>query len=84
MSTQTFGRYDLLKVWQEQDISNNTKIYLDSVCNKLYKLFLDRVTALNTTILSYGKSKPAYDFIMGQPLDVDHHLLDNDLITYDN
>jgi len=84
MSTQTFGRYDLLKVWQEQDISNNTKIYLDSVCNKLYNLFLDRVTALNTTILSYGKSKPAYDFIMGQSLGVDHHLLDNDLMRYDD
>lgn len=84
MSTQTFGRYDLLKVWQKQDVSDNTKIYLDSLCNKLYQLLLDRVTNLNTTILSYGKTKPAYEFIMSQSLGVDHHILDNDLIRYDD
>ena len=31
-----------------------------------------------------GKTKPAYDFIMGLSLGVDHHLLDNDLIHYDD
>jgi hypothetical protein len=42
------------------------------------------VADLNTTLLSYGKTKPAYDFIMSQSLDVDHHLLDDDLIRYED
>ena len=84
MSSQTFGRFDLLKVWQKQDLSDNTKIYLNSVCDKIYTLVQDRVSSLNTTLLSYGKTKPAYDFIMSQSLGVDHHLLDNDLIHYDD
>jgi hypothetical protein len=79
-SSQTFGKFDLLKVWQNQELSNNTKIYLNSLCDSLYKIFINKVTSLNTTILSYGKTKPAYDFIMSQYLGVDHHLLDNDLI----
>jgi len=84
MSSQTFGKYDLLKVWQNQDISNNTKIYLNTLCDQIYNQFQARVSSLNTTLLSYGKSKPAYEFIMSQSLGVDHHLLDNDLIHYDD
>lgn len=84
MSTQTFGRYDLLKVWKNQDLSDNTKIYLNSLCDKIYDKFLEKVNSQNTTILSYGKTKPAYDFITTQSLGVDHHLLDDDLIRYDD
>lgn len=84
MSSRTFGRFDLLKVWERQDISDNTKIYLNSVCDKIYTLFQERVSDLNKPLLSYGKSKPAYDFIISQSLDVDHHLLDDDLIRYED
>jgi len=84
MSSRTFGKFDLLKVWKKQDLSDNTKIYLNSACDKIYALFQKRVADLNTTILSYGKTKPAYDFIMSQSLDVDHHLLDDDLIRYED
>jgi hypothetical protein len=84
MSSRTFGRFDLLKVWKKQDLSDNTKIYLNSICDKIYALFQRRVADLNTTLLSYGKTKPAYDFIMSQSLDVDHHLLDDDLIRYED
>ena len=80
MSSQTFGKLDLLKIWQNQELSNNTKIYLNSLCDSLYNIFINKVTSMNTTILSYGKTKSAYDFIMSQCLRVDHHLLDNDLI----
>lgn len=79
MSSQTFGRFDLMKVWQEQTLSDNTKIYLNAVCDKIYSLFINKVAELGTTILSFGKTKGAYDFIMNQPLGVNHHLLDNDL-----
>lgn len=81
MSSRTFGRYDLMKVWRKQTISDDTKIYLNAVCDKIYTLFQDRAAMLNTTLLSYGKSKPAYEFIMSQNLGIDHHLLDKDLIT---
>ena len=80
MSSQTFGRFNLLKVWNRQELSDNTKIYLNSLCDKIYEIFLNKVTLMNTTILSYGKTKSAYDFIMGQSLGVDYHLLDDDLI----
>lgn len=80
MSSQTFGRFNLLKVWNRQELSDNTKIYLNSLCDKIYEIFLNKVTLMNTTILSYGKTKSAYDLIMGQSLGVDYHLLDDDLI----
>lgn len=84
MSSQTFGRFDLLKIWQEQKLSNNTKIYLNSICDKIYTLFLKIVSEQGTTILSFCKTKNAYDFIMSQPLGTGFHLLDNDLIHYDD
>lgn len=80
LSSQTFGRFDLLKVWQAQDLSDNTKIYLNQVCDRIYNLFSDKVASSGTTILSYCKTKPAYEFIMSQALGVDHHLLDEDLV----
>lgn len=84
MSSRTFGRFDLMKVWKNQDLSDNTKIYLNSICDKIYILFQERVAKLNMALLSYGKSKPAYEFIMSQSLDVDQHLLDDDLIRYED
>ena len=78
LELQTFGKFDLLKVWQNQGISDNTKIYLNSLCDKIYSLLYSQATNLNSTILSYGKTKAAYDFIKSQALGVDIHLLDND------
>lgn len=80
MSVQTFGRFDLLKVWQKQCLSDNTKIYLGSLCDKIYELLNEKVISQGKTILSYCKTKNAYDFIISQPLGVDYHLLDEDLI----
>ena len=80
LSSQSFGRFDLLKVWQNQTLSDNTKIYLNSVCDKIYSLFINRVAEQGTTILSFCKTKGAYEFIMSQPLGVNIHLLDDDLI----
>ena len=76
----TLGRFDLLKVWKNQEVSDETKIFLNSVCDKIYSLLQEKTQLANTTILSYGKSKPAYDFIKSQPLGVDIHLLDNDRV----
>lgn len=74
----SMGRFDLLKVWQNQTLSDNTKIYLNSLCDKIYGLLFTQANNLNSTILSYGKTKGAYDFIKSQALGVDNHLLDGD------
>ncbi len=76
----TLGKFDLLKVWKNQGLSDNTKIFLNQVCDKIYQLLNKQATILSTTILSYGKTKGAYEFINSQPLGVDIHLLDNDRI----
>lgn len=76
----TLGQFDLLKVWKNQEVSIETKAFLNSICEKIYSLLLERAESTNTTILSYGKTKSAYDYIKSQPLGVDIHLLDNDRI----
>lgn len=79
LASLSLNRYDLLKVWDNQGLSDNTKIFLNQVCDKIYQLLSVQVVKLSTTILSYGKTKGAYDFISSQPLGVDIHLLDNDI-----
>lgn len=74
----TIGRFDLIKVWKNQTLSDKTKIYLNSLCDKIYALLYNQANNLNSTILSYGKTKGAYEYIKSQRLDLDIHLLDDD------
>ena len=80
LESLTLGHFDLLKVWQKQEVSDSTKIFLNSICDKIYSLMQEKAQSINSTILSYGKSKTAYEFLKSQPLGVDIHLLDNDKI----
>ena len=80
LNQRTFGKFDLLKVWQRQELSEETKLYLNTLCDHIYDLFQQRAAELNTSILSYGKSKPAYEFLKSQQLNGDIHMLDKDLI----
>ena len=77
---QTMNKFDLLKVWENQSISDHTKIYLNKLCDKLYELLDEQARTLSTSVLSYGKTSKAYEFIKSQSLDIDIHLLDNDLL----
>lgn len=77
---QTLGNIDLLKIWKQQSISDNMKIYLNSLCEKIYNLLNDQARMINSSILSYGKTKPAYEFIKGQNFGLNIHLLDDDMI----
>lgn len=74
----TYDKFDLLKVWENQNLSDNTKIYLNKLCDTIHNLFDNQARELTTSILSYGKSKAAYEFIKSQPLNIDIHLLDAD------
>lgn len=76
----SFGRFDLLALWKKQTLSDNSKIFLNSLCDELYKVLQTRADSLNTTILSYGKTKAAYDYIRGVRFNVNTHLLDDDLL----
>ena len=53
---QTMGKFDLLKVWQNQSISDNTKIYLNKLCDKIYELLDEQARTLITSVLSFGKN----------------------------
>lgn len=75
---QTMGKFDLLKIWKNQTVSDNTKIYLNTLCDKIYTLIDNKARNMSSSILSYGKTKSAYDFIKSQPLNIDIHLLDGD------
>lgn len=75
----TCGNFDLIKVWENQALSDSTKIYLNYLCDKIYYMLDNQSRDLSTSILSYGKTKGAYDFIKSSPLNIDIHLLDNDI-----
>lgn len=68
---QTCDKFDLLKVWESQTLSDNTKSYLNEICNNIYNILNEKATSSNTTILSYGKTKGAYDYLKSQNLKFD-------------
>lgn len=75
----TVGQFDLDKIWSQQGLSPNTMIYLNTLCEKVFQLLNQRAAALNTSILSYGKTKAAFEYVIGQPFDINIHLLDDDI-----
>lgn len=81
LSYQTLGQFNLYKVWENQALSDNTKIYLNSLSDKIFDLISTEAQRLNTSILSFGKSKAAYDFLRRQEFNINSHLLDNDLVS---
>ena len=80
LAYRSFGKLDLISIWVNQSLSDNLKDYLNMLCDNIFGLFDTQARMLSTSILSYGKTKGAYDFIKSQPLDVDSHLLDADLM----
>lgn len=81
LSKLTSQTFDLLKTWQNQGLSDNTKIFLNKLCDIVYQKLSLGAQALNTSILSYGKTKAAFENISQQSLGVDFHLLDDDRTT---
>lgn len=78
LNFHSFNKFDLLKVWQNQCLSNETKIYLNQLCDKIYNLLYNQAISINSTILSYGKTRGAYEFVKSKALGIDNHLLDDD------
>ena len=76
----TFNKLDLVKIWNNQSISNNLKIFLNDLCDRIYSNLYTQSSQIFSTVLSYGKTKGAYEFIKSQNLGLDIHLLDEDLV----
>lgn len=79
LSYVTAGSFDLEKVWQNQCVSDKTKAFLNQLCDRIYELLNTQAVNAKTSILSYGKSKPAFDFLKSQPMNVEIRLLNDDL-----
>ena len=46
---------------------------------EVFQLLSKRAAELNTSILSYGKTKAAFEYIINQPFNINVHLLDDDI-----
>lgn len=57
----TFERFNLEKIWERQEITLNTKTFLNELSDSIFHLLGQGASALNSTILSYGKNKTAYE-----------------------
>lgn len=76
----TFGRLNLLKIWETQSLSDNLKTYLNLLCEALLNT-LDQLAEFNNkTVLSYGKQKAAFSTVCRVLTAPDRHLIDDDLI----
>lgn len=74
------SRFNLIKVWETQDISDGTKIFLNTICNKIYQTLDDQSRRISSSILSYGKSKAAYELISSTPLGGKLQMINDDLV----
>ncbi len=77
---QTGNRFDLMKVWQTQRVSDGTKIYLNTLSEKIFAMLNNQAISMGSTILSYGKTKGAYEMLSKQPLQENIDKIENDLI----
>lgn len=78
LSRYTSRQLDLVKIWNNQCISDNLKIFLNQLCDKVYELLSNQVQLIGTSILSYGKTKGAYDHIKSESLNLNFQLLSDE------
>lgn len=67
--------FNLLKVWEDQNISDNLMIYLNTLSDAVYSALANEAVKQNTTILSFGKSKGAFESVLRYNLKADRNLL---------
>lgn len=56
----TFDSFNLLEIWQQQDLSDNQKKGLNKLCEIIYKALGSMAESDGTTILSYSKRKDVF------------------------
>lgn len=80
LSHSTANLFDLIKVWENQNLSNNTKIYLNALSDKIFSHIEEKAKELNTSVLSYGKTKLAYEDLYKSIFVSESSLLKDELI----
>lgn len=71
----SFDKFDLMKVWEAQGLSNNTMHFLNGLSDQIFEYLLEKAQNKNTTILSYGKTKDVFTDMLKQHWNVDRSLL---------
>ena len=71
----SFGRFDLMKVWEAQSLSDNVMHFLNSLSDQIYEYLSLKAQNQNTTILSYGKTKDVLTDMLKRSWNVDRSLL---------
>ncbi len=60
----SFDNFNLMRVWEEQTLSDNLRVYLNALCDEVYNILAYEAQNANTTILSYGKTKGAFEIVL--------------------
>ena len=69
------GKFNLMEVWDNQSVSDELKICLNTLCDGIFHILSSQAQALNSTILSYGKVPGAFDILLKQHWKIDNHVL---------
>ena len=79
MNYITMGRIDLLRIWQNQDLSDECKTFLNKLCEQV-KAELDRFAqAATTSVLSISKNSAIYSNLKNKDLGCDVNTVKGDL-----
>lgn len=71
----SFDKFDLMKVWDAQGLSDNVMHFLNSLSDQIYQYLYSKSQRQNTTILSYGKTKDVLGDLLKHSWNVDRSLL---------
>lgn len=76
----TFGKIDLMKIWNNQCISDGLKEFLDGLCDNIYKALDELALSVGKTILSYGKTSSAFKNVLNKDIKCDLSSISDDMI----
>lgn len=71
----SLDNFDLKRVWETQTVPDKVKVFLNALSDQIYQYLSMQAQALNTTILSYGKTKDVLSTMLKRHWDVDVSLL---------
>ena len=71
----SFDKIDLIKIWNRQAPSDNTKAYLNSLSAQVESSLTALAEKEETSVLSVGKKKSTYDEVRDQGFRLNGNLL---------
>lgn len=69
------GKFNLMKIWENQSVSDDLKVCLNTLCDGIFQILSSKATDQNSTILSYGKTQGAFDMLLKQHWSIDNNIL---------